>query len=58
MQDETKPVDDATVLWRYVSLSKLVALFSQRALYLSRSDGFGDPFEGALGGGTATRDDF
>ena len=40
--------EDAT-LWRYMSFTKLVALFSQKALYLSRCDQFEDPFDSALG---------
>jgi hypothetical protein len=44
---ESLPGD--AILWRYMSFSKLVALFSQRALYFSRCDVFDDPFEAALG---------
>jgi hypothetical protein len=44
---ESLPGD--AILWRYMSFSKLVALFSQQALYFSRCDVFDDPFEAALG---------
>jgi hypothetical protein len=49
MVDEAGVLPDDTVLWRYLSFLKLIALLSQRALYFSRCDGFLDPFEGALG---------
>jgi hypothetical protein len=49
MVDQPAGVPDDAPLWRYLSFSKLIALFSQRALYFSRPDGFLDPFEGALG---------
>ena len=44
-----KPVANQVSLWRYMSAIKLFALFSTNRLYLSRADGFEDPFEGALG---------
>lgn len=42
------PDDPDVALWRYMSLSKLVDLFSRSALWLSRLDLLGDPFEGSL----------
>jgi hypothetical protein len=48
MRMPESPPGDA-ILWRYMSFSKLVALFSQQALYFSRCDVFDDPFEAALG---------
>lgn len=45
---EDTPLPDNSILWRYMSFTKLVALFSQEALFFSRCDAFDDPFEGAL----------
>jgi len=36
------------VLWRYMDLTKLLALLEDRALWFTRSDLLGDPFEGSL----------
>jgi hypothetical protein len=33
-------------LWRYLSLTKVLSLLEERALYLARSDKFEDPLEG------------
>jgi hypothetical protein len=47
-----QPVDvpqGETVIWRYMDLAKLLSLFSRQALYFSRRDLLGDPFEGARG---------
>ena len=41
-----KPI---TSLWRYMDFSKFVSLISNKALYFSRADLLGDPFEGARG---------
>jgi hypothetical protein len=41
-----------TPVWRYMSLAKLLALFSSRALFLSRADLFEDHFEGAFSEGS------
>lgn len=49
MVDQLETIPDDTLLWRYLSFSKLLALLSKKALYFSRADGFQDPFEGALG---------
>jgi hypothetical protein len=38
--------DLAAMLWRYVDLAKLVFLFEHRALWFSRVDSLGDPYEG------------
>jgi hypothetical protein len=42
-------VDGDERLWRYMSAMKLFALISKQQLFLSRCDGFDDPFEGSLG---------
>jgi hypothetical protein len=34
-------------LWRYMDLSKFIALLQDRALYFARADKLGDPFEGS-----------
>ena len=36
-------------LWRYMDFAKFVALLDARAMFFSRADLFGDPFEGAAG---------
>ena len=41
------PQDDA-VLWRYMDFTKFVSLLDKQALYFSRADKLGDPFEGSL----------
>ena len=42
------PPPDNAVLWRYMDFTKFVSLLDQRALYFSRADKLGDPFEGSL----------
>ena len=44
-----KRCDPNLVLWRYMDLAKFMALLEDRALYFSRADQLGDPFEGASG---------
>ena len=39
------PSDD-TVIWRYLSLEKLLSIVSTRSLHFSRLDRFQDPWEG------------
>lgn len=39
---------DETVVWRYISLPKLVSLLQTRSLFLSRADLFDDVFEGSF----------
>lgn len=41
--------EQTTVLWRYMSLAKLLALLRDRALFFARADRLVDPFEGAKG---------
>ena len=41
------PKADA-VLWRYMSFTKFVSLLTKNALFFSRADKLGDPFEGSL----------
>jgi hypothetical protein len=41
------PPDDAR-LWRYIDLTKLLALLEDRALHFCRADLLGDPFEGSV----------
>lgn len=43
-----QPVDITEPVWRYLSLGKLVSFFSDKALYLSRSDLLGDSHEGTI----------
>ena len=42
------PPQDGAVLWRYMDFTKFVSLLDRRALYFSRADKLGDPFEGSL----------
>jgi hypothetical protein len=41
-----RPPDDNVKIWRYMSLLKFVWMLQKQALYFSRSDLMGDPFEG------------
>lgn len=41
------PPDDAT-LWRYMDFTKFVSLLDRQALFFSRADRLGDPFEGSI----------
>ena len=49
--DGVRPVftalPDEAVLWRYMDLTKLLALLEDQALHFARADLLGDPFEGA-----------
>jgi hypothetical protein len=42
------PSNPEILLWRYMDLTKFVALLHDRALYFARADELGDPFEGSL----------
>jgi hypothetical protein len=44
----TQPSDPKFHLWRYMDLSKFMALLQQERLYFARGDNLGDPFEGSL----------
>jgi hypothetical protein len=41
-----QPPDPNIAIWRYMDLAKLIWLLQRRALYFSRLDKVGDPFEG------------
>jgi len=41
-----RPADDNVKIWRYMSLLKFIWILQRRALYFTRSDLMGDPFEG------------
>lgn len=43
-----QPPDPGVSLWRYMDLSKFVALLQKRALVFARADNLGDPFEGSV----------
>lgn len=45
--DFNPPPPDAT-LWRYIDFTKFVSLLDQEALFFSRLDELGDPFEGSV----------
>jgi hypothetical protein len=40
-------IDSSTSLWRYLTLQKLLSFLHRRALWFSRVDLLGDPFEGS-----------
>lgn len=42
-----QPSDPTVKLWRYMDFTKFVSLLEQRALFFSRADLLGDPYEGA-----------
>jgi hypothetical protein len=39
---------DGTKVWRYMDLPKFVSLLAKQALFFSRADRLGDPYEGSL----------
>lgn len=39
-------LDDETILWRYMDLAKFVSMLEKEAIWLARSDTFGDKHEG------------
>lgn len=43
-----QPEDENVKVWRYMDLSKLVSLLDSSALFFTRADKLGDPFEGSL----------
>jgi hypothetical protein len=43
-----KPENEQSKIWRYTSFIKFLSLISRKALYFSRLDYLGDPFEGSL----------
>jgi hypothetical protein len=42
------PADTEAALWRYTDINKYEALLKSHALYFSRADKLGDPFEGSV----------
>jgi hypothetical protein len=42
------PKDHDARIWRYVDLARFLSLLTTRALYFSRADRLGDPFEGSI----------
>jgi len=46
LHDQLKEVDDSVVLWKYMSLSKFIALLVDNGLWFNRIDCFEDVFEG------------
>lgn len=43
-----KPDDQDTKIWRYIDIPKFLSLIDNRALFFSRADHLGDPFEGSI----------
>src|SRR5664279_3155794 len=53
----SKPQDLDVKVWRYMSLTKFLWMLQKAALYFSRSDLMGDPFEGHSSRVTAMSED-
>jgi hypothetical protein len=49
------PEDKNIKVWRYMDVTKFISLLHTRALFFSRSDKLGDPFEGSYPLGNADR---
>ena len=45
--DLKRPKNANTKIWRYMDFTKLVSLLDKQALFFSRADKLGDPFEGS-----------
>jgi hypothetical protein len=43
-----QPADTTVPVWRYTDLSKFVWMLQKNALYFSRADLLGDPYEGQV----------
>ncbi len=43
-----KPEDENVKIWRYLDLTKFLSILNKNALFFSRIDQLGDPFEGSL----------
>lgn len=44
----TKPEDEEQKIWRYMDITKYISMIEKKALYFSRADLLGDPFEGSI----------
>ncbi len=49
------PADPNVRIWRYMDFTKYVSMLEKRALYFSRADLLGDPFEGSFAKANAPR---
>jgi hypothetical protein len=47
-QSFPQPRDAAIPVWRYLTLAKFISVLTEKALYFSRADLLGDPFEGTI----------
>jgi len=45
--DLVKPKKLNTIVWRYMDFTKFVSLLDKKALFFTRADKLGDPFEGS-----------
>lgn len=52
----TPPEDETVRVWRYMTFIKFMSLLDRSALYFSRVDRLGDPFEGSYGRRNLTGD--
>ena len=41
------PLDNSIKIWRFMDFTKFVSLITKNALFFSRADKLGDPFEGS-----------
>jgi hypothetical protein len=48
-QDFAPPADLDQPIWRYMSMTKFIALLERRAVFFARADLLGDPWEGGRG---------
>lgn len=42
-----KPENENAKIWRYIDFTKFVSLLDKSALFFTRADRLGDPFEGS-----------
>lgn len=47
LPDIHKPKKENPIIWRYMDFTKFVSLLDKKALFFSRTDKLGDPFEGS-----------
>ena len=43
-----QPANPDTKIWRYMNFTKFVSMLEHQALWFSRADKLGDPFEGSM----------
>lgn len=48
IDEDTGAVSEDTVIWRYLDLAKLLAIYDEQCLFFPRMDRLGDPYEGTF----------